>query len=219
MARKLDPAKHEAKRQQILEAAISCFAKNGFHQTTTAQICTAVGMSSGNLFHYFDSKEAIIETIVAEERRETAAYFAELGAADDQFGAVLGFVDASLELATDPTYARLVLEIASEAIRNPAIHVLVRAADQEIRAGIADLLRKGMERGQIDANLDAERAATWIAALIDGVFSRLAVDPDFRPLEEADMMHLIIGRFLSAGHSPGQTIETRQNPPPATAGL
>ena len=109
MARKLDPAKHEAKRQQILEAAITCFAQNGFHQTTTAQICAAVGMSSGNLFHYFDSKEAIIETIVAEERRETADYFAELGAADDQFGAILGFVDASLELATDPTYARLVL--------------------------------------------------------------------------------------------------------------
>ncbi|CUX33032.1 hypothetical protein AGR7B_Cc70107 [Agrobacterium deltaense RV3] len=34
--------------------------------------------------------------------------------------------------------------------------------------------------------------------MIDGVFSRLAVDPDFRPLKEAEMMHLIIGRFLSA---------------------
>jgi AcrR family transcriptional regulator len=201
MARKLDPAKHAAKRQQILEAAISCFARSGFHQTTTAQICAAVGMSSGNLFHYFDSKEAIIETIVAEERRETAAYFMKLGTADDQLGAVLGFVDASLELATDATYARLALEIASEAIRNPAIHAIVCTADLEVRAGLSDLLRKAIERGQIDANLDAQRAATWIAALIDGVFSRLAIDPDFRPLEEADMMHLIIGRFLSVKHS------------------
>jgi hypothetical protein len=36
---------------------------------------------------YFDSKQAIIETIVAEERRETADCFPELGVADDQFGA------------------------------------------------------------------------------------------------------------------------------------
>ncbi|UXS39289.1 hypothetical protein FY150_06010 [Agrobacterium tumefaciens] len=50
--------------------------------------------------------------IVAEERRETADYFAETGAADDQFGAILGFVDASLELATDPTYAQPTMTIS-----------------------------------------------------------------------------------------------------------
>ncbi|WP_448739972.1 hypothetical protein [Agrobacterium sp. 22-226-1] len=61
---------------------------------------------------YFDSKQAFIETIVAEERRETADCFAELGAANDQFGAILCFVDASLELATDPTYAQPTMTIS-----------------------------------------------------------------------------------------------------------
>ncbi|WP_164076138.1 TetR/AcrR family transcriptional regulator, partial [Stenotrophomonas maltophilia] len=49
--RKVDPDKHEARRQQILKAAIACFTAKGFHRTSTAEICAEAGMSPGNLFH------------------------------------------------------------------------------------------------------------------------------------------------------------------------
>ncbi|WP_230391141.1 TetR/AcrR family transcriptional regulator [Burkholderia cenocepacia] len=61
--RKIDPERVEAKRRQILDAAIDCFARDGFHATSTAAICKAAGMSPGNLFHYFPTKAAIIEAI------------------------------------------------------------------------------------------------------------------------------------------------------------
>lgn len=199
MGRKLDPERYEAKRQQILEAAAVCFARNGFHQTSTAQICAEAGMSSGNIFHYFASKEAIIAAIVAEERREAADYFAELDAVEDQFGAILGFLDISLQYAADETYVRLVLEIAAEAIRNPTIGAMVAAVDADTRAGLAEVARRAIARGQVDAGLDPDRVATAITALIDGVFSRLAIDPQFKPLGEAPMLRLMVERFLRPG--------------------
>lgn len=194
--RKVDPERQLAKRRQIMEAAGDCFARRGFHATTTAEICAAAGMSPGNLFHYFDSKSAIVEAIVDEERSDTAAYFAALEEAPDLFEALLDFLDVVMAFAADKSYARLALEIAAEAMRNPTIGARTAAGDAETRAAIAALLRAAIARGQVDDGLDPEQAASWIAALIDGVFSRLAMDPGFDSQREAPMLRLIVSRFL-----------------------
>jgi len=197
--RKVDPERQQAKRRQIMEAAADCFARRGFHATTTAEICAAAAMSPGNLFHYFDSKSAIVEAIVEEERRDTAAYFATLDDAPDLLEALLGFLDVVMAFAADKTYSRLALEVAAESMRNPAVGAKVAASDAETRTAMAAMLRTAMARGQVDADLDPEQAATWIAALIDGVFARLAVDAGFDPEAEAPMLRLVVSRFLRPG--------------------
>ena len=196
--RKVDPERQQAKRRQILEAAADCFARSGFHATTTAQICTAAGMSPGNLFHYFASKNAIIEAIAEEERRDTAAYFAAIGDnAPDPLEAVLSFLDVVMAFAADRSYSRLALEIAAEALRNPVVGASSTTGDAEMRHALAALLRQAAARGQIDPELDAAQCANWIAALIDGVFSRLALDSGFDPAQEAPMLRLVASRFLA----------------------
>lgn len=182
-----------------MEAAADCFARRGFHATTTAEICAAAGMSPGNLFHYFDSKGAIVEAIIEEERRDTAAYFSALGDAPDLLEALLGFLDVVMAFAADKTYSRLALEVAAESMRNPAVGARMAASDAETRTAMAAMLRAAMARGQVDAGLDPEQAATWIAALIDGVFARLAVDAGFDPEAEAPMLRLVVSRFLHPG--------------------
>ncbi len=52
--------KQRAKRKEIVEAAMVCFSQKGFHATSTAEICKEVGMSPGNVFHYFATKDEII---------------------------------------------------------------------------------------------------------------------------------------------------------------
>ncbi|MBR8501953.1 TetR/AcrR family transcriptional regulator, partial [Burkholderia cenocepacia] len=86
--RKIDPERVEAKRRQILDAAIDCFARDGFHATSTAAICKAAGMSPGNLFHYFPTKAAIIEAIAQDDQREMAELFAKHADADDALAAI-----------------------------------------------------------------------------------------------------------------------------------
>ncbi|MEI2301655.1 TetR/AcrR family transcriptional regulator [Ensifer sp. MJa1] len=194
--RKVDPEKHAAKRRLILDAAIACFARKGFHGTSTAEICAEAGMSPGNLFHYFPTKQSIIAAIVEEERQETAEIFRKLGEAQDLFAALLGFMDTVLELAGDPVYSSIALEIAAEAMRDERIGELAAINDTELQTALATLLRSAGARNQIDPTLNADGAARWIAAIIDGVFSRVAVDPGFKPKEEGAMLRLLLTRFL-----------------------
>lgn len=200
--RKIDPEKHAARRQVILDAAIACFARKGFHGTSTAEICAEAGMSPGNLFHYFPTKHAIIAAIVEEERQETAEFFRELHEAPDLFAAILGFMDVVLGLAADPIYSSLALEIAAEAMRDERIGELVAANDAELRAALSAVIAAAHGRGQIDTAIDPEAGARWIAAMIDGIFGRIAVDPGFKPDQEGPMMHLLLTRFLCPPGTP-----------------
>ncbi|CAI2933710.1 TetR/AcrR family transcriptional regulator [Aminobacter niigataensis] len=194
--RKVDPEKHAARRQAILDAARTCFARKGFHQTSTAEICAAVGMSPGNLFHYFPNKQEIIGAIVDQEGEETAAFFQTLGARDDLHAALLDFMDLVLELAADAEFSSLALEISAEAGRDPAIAMRVGRNDRELRSALQGLLAEAAARGQADATLDMADAATWVAALIDGIFSRVAVDGEFKPKNQHATMRVLLGRFL-----------------------
>jgi AcrR family transcriptional regulator len=55
----------EERRLQILETALSVFASNGFKGTSIKDIAEAAGISQGLMYHYFSSKEDLLETTVA----------------------------------------------------------------------------------------------------------------------------------------------------------
>src|ERR1700751_4700643 len=68
----------EARRQQILDAACECVRKAGFHGASMAEIAQAAGLSVGQIYRYFENKEAIIAAIVAQDLAAIREKFAEL---------------------------------------------------------------------------------------------------------------------------------------------
>src|SRR5947209_817995 len=58
------------RRRQILLAAMVCFAKRGFHQTSMQDISAEAGISVGLIYRYFENKEAVIAAIAEEHKRE-----------------------------------------------------------------------------------------------------------------------------------------------------
>jgi AcrR family transcriptional regulator len=177
--RKLDPDKHAARRGQILNAAIQCFAERGFHQTSTAQICAAAGMSPGNLFHYFPSKDAIIEAIVLEDSAAMAARSAELAREGDLRVALHRMLDEALASLADPLYRRSSMELMAEAVRNARLFALVAENEAARRAGWRRLLQGAQAKGQIAAGAEPELLVDALLVQLDGVFSRLLLDGDF----------------------------------------
>ena len=69
---KLKPDTQRARREHILDAALTCFARGGFHATTMQAICREAGVSPGALYVYFDSKEALIAGLCERDRAEFA---------------------------------------------------------------------------------------------------------------------------------------------------
>jgi AcrR family transcriptional regulator len=86
----------QVRRQRILDAAAACFVREGFHGASIARIAKAAGMSAGNLYHFFESKEAIIGALVQRKLDESLALFAQIENAEDLFQAMMERVEASL---------------------------------------------------------------------------------------------------------------------------
>jgi AcrR family transcriptional regulator len=181
MARTIDPVEYDARSRALLDAARTCFARKGFHRTSTAEICAELGVSSGTLFHYFPNKKALIIAIVLQEREETTQVLEGLLAQRDLGTAMGRFLSLIVDLASDPQVSRLTLEIAAEAARDADIGALVAGNDAELRRELARLAEAAIERGQIAPRVSPTELAHGMAALIDGIFCRVAQDPKFRP--------------------------------------
>ena len=201
MARTLKPDEYDARYCALLEAAKACFSRKGFHRTSTAEICAELGVSSGSLFHYFPSKKAIVTAIVEREGLETAQYLGELLQQRDLAAALRDFIDLILTLAGDPAFSRLSLEIAAESARDADIGALVARNDAELRSQLAALVGAATARGQIGPDNAPASVAHGIAALIDGVFSRVALDPQFRPDQHRQVFQQMLAGLLQPQRS------------------
>src|SRR5260370_31585357 len=134
------------RRAEILQAAQRCFVRSGFHQTSMQEICAEAGMSAGNLYRYFPSKEAIIAGIAERDRAEVAQDFARADLLQRLFAVLEGM---ARHYFSEYPRERVLLctEITSEARRDAAIARISASFDADVRKWLLDLLRDGVERG------------------------------------------------------------------------
>ncbi|WP_410660176.1 TetR/AcrR family transcriptional regulator [Amycolatopsis sp. lyj-112] len=194
--RTVDPAKHEAKRRGILDAATMCFAEKGFEKTTTAEICRAAGISTGTLFHYFPNKRAVFVGIFEQDGDETAALIAAAAEIEDPWEAILHVIAHVSEQLLQPVAARLVLEVAAQCARDAELAGLVQGNDRALRDALVGLVTTAVEAGRIDPGLEPETVASWLVALVDAPLSRVILDPDLDTAAELAVMKVVLTRFL-----------------------
>src|SRR4051812_23691412 len=165
------------RRSEILSAAQTCFARSGFHQTSMQEICAEAGMSPGNLYRYFRSKEDIIAGIAERDRADAAQQFDALDQGDF-FDGLAGMaqhhlVERSLEEVA------LCAEIMAESRRNPAVARIYQDMEADVRARFIAILQRAAERGEIRRDVDFDGTVTVLFALADGLSWRRAVEPAF----------------------------------------
>lgn len=166
------------RREEILAAAKRCFSRSGFHGTSMQEICGEARMSPGGLYRYFPSKEAIIAGIAEQDRADVAEKFQTIIDAPDFFSA-LAFAARRYIVEESMDEVCLQTEIKAESRRNPEIAKIYAGVEQEVKAGMLNVLRAGVARGDISPDIDLEIAATMLMALVDGLYWRRAVDPAF----------------------------------------
>ena len=164
------------RRFEILRAAQNCFARSGFHQTSMQEICTEAGMSPGNLYRYFRSKEEIIAGIAERDRADAAEQFAAVGKGDFFDGLAAHAQHHLVERSTEEV--ALCAEIMAESRRNPAVARIYQDMEVDVRARFIAMLRSAAERGEI-RDIDFDGTVTVLFALADGLSWRRAVEPSF----------------------------------------
>lgn len=192
--RKVDPVKHEKKRREILAAVERCFIEKGYRGASIAQICGEARVSPGHLYHYFASKEDIVAAIAQAGVEGTAKALEEMLREADPFAALLQRVSQITRSGRIPA---TLLEMLSEAERNPAVAAIIREQSATIRGLFADILRKGQADGRVDASLDAGLAASLlISILVDGMKTLPIRDPEVDLGKAGEMLGLLVVRFL-----------------------
>lgn len=174
----------QAQRERILAAAQKCFIEHGFHAASMSLIAQTAKMSPGLIYRYFDSKNAIILSIVERQLDDARAGIASLYGAPDF---IEGIVEAfDLWRRADPRMMNpaLFLEMSAEASRNPALAAALRACDVEIRNSIAVWLAASAENGGKDLPPPiAEVRALMLQVFFNGLAVRVLREPHLSPAE------------------------------------
>jgi TetR/AcrR family transcriptional repressor of uid operon len=195
--RKVDPAKFEDKRDQILQAAGRCFQRAGFRGASVGDICREAGISPGHLYHYFASKEAIIEAMTEFALEKANLRFEKLLAKPDILKAFLEEIDnRTLRCEERPT--ELLMEVRAEATRNPVVAAILHRWWDGLRHLFTAFVREGQERGQVDKSLDPDITAAILVNAIESAADLSLKDPKFDQQKGADMLKILVTRFLKA---------------------
>src|SRR5215211_287717 len=173
----------EARRRQILSAALRCFARQGFHRTTMQDIFEEAELSPGAVYSYFEGKDELIAAIIGETMGfvvDSAALFSEplpegrlrrpgeaLAEMIERYGA--------FELGTVEERARIFPHLVGEQARRPDLSAAVRAGLERLREGFETLARAAQERGDLDPAVDPEDFSRLPISLMQGLLVQLGV--------------------------------------------
>jgi AcrR family transcriptional regulator len=159
----------EEKRRLILDAAARVFASKGFHTSRVGDIAEEAGVAHGLLYHYFASKDEVLETIFREHwtRLLERVHDAETsdGSAVDRLRAIARALLASW--LAEPDVVRVVIrEIARTAEVEEHVGELVKPV-----GAIRRVIEAGQASGEFRADLDADLAAIVFYGGIDELMS------------------------------------------------
>jgi AcrR family transcriptional regulator len=191
----------EARQQHILDAALRCVRRAGFHGASMAEIAAEAKMSVGVIYRYFKNKEAIIEAIVANDLADMRAKFAEWGELpDDQLlDTLLDTLDHAVDHKYCGDHSALGLEVLAEAARNPRVAAIVQEADRQERELGRWLCRRMMPTLD-DVQLNA--MGEIIGMIFDGMMVRAVSNPDIdRPAMLAKLRQVMRLLFTLPSHA------------------
>ena len=143
----------EDKRRVILDAAVRVFARKGYHASRVGDIAEEAGVAHGLLYHYFRSKEELLETIFRETWRDVLDAVRAVEETDETARERLAGVAKILLRAwrRDPDLVRVLVR---EVTRGSHLQRRIDEIDQAF-AGLERIIARGQEDGEFRADLDA----------------------------------------------------------------
>jgi AcrR family transcriptional regulator len=172
------------KRRQILDAAIRVFARQGFHSTRVSDIADEAGVAYGLVYHYFKSKEEVLNELFTERWSLLLAAIDEADAADlpprEKLGTVAGFIIESYR--HDPELMKVIIvEVtrAANSFGQTHLREIRRAYDS-----IARIVEEGQKSGTFRPDIDAAFASMSFYGAIEQLLSGWIFD--VIPASDAD---------------------------------
>jgi AcrR family transcriptional regulator len=159
------------KRRMILDAAVRVFARRGFYRCRVSDVADEAGVAYGLVYHYFQSKDEILDTVFLERWDVMLSVIAEVDSrpvpARAKLDAIAAFIVDSYR--HDPELMKVIIvEVTRAANSFGRTHL---AKIREAFAGIGEIVRKGQEQGELKRSVAPEFAALAFYGTIEQVLT------------------------------------------------
>ncbi len=187
------------KRRVILDAAVRVFAHQGFHTCRVADIADEAGVAYGLVYHYFPSKDAILDTLFLERWDVMLAAIADADASDrtprEQLQTIASFIVESYR--RDPDLMKVIIvEVTRAANTFGRTHL-----DKIIQAyeGIARIVTRAQAAGVFRTEVDALFAAQAFYGLIEQVLTQWIFSDQPVPAQQFERVKTEIVEMICGG--------------------
>jgi AcrR family transcriptional regulator len=175
-----------ARRQQIVAAARTCVAEQGFHKTTMADVIRESGLSAGAVYGYFKSKDEIVAAIADDALSSVDRLFEELLTREEPLTPL-----AALEAAVEHVafvagqaggdVTKVGIQAWAEALHNDAIKAIASEKYRMLRGHFVEVARRAQADGTVDPDTDPEYIAQVLFGLIPGFILQRLILGDVTP--------------------------------------
>jgi TetR/AcrR family transcriptional regulator, repressor for uid operon len=185
------------RRTQILDAALICFAKRGFHQASMHDISAEAGISVGLIYRYFENKEAVISAMADRHKKEIHDMLERAKQAPSLLESLEILFTAHCCEDAPQVVSAFVVDLYAEAARNPRMADLVRDVLQTAMNGVTELIAQSPEAGKAAATgLKPHELSELIFAVARGMLMRDVLQPQEMTAAERRTRQLEVTRRL-----------------------
>ena len=165
-------AKGDAKRQEILDAALRLVEEKGYAAVTLREIAAETNLTKNGLLHHFTSRDEIFVGVL--RRRDDLARTRYAGLSH----APIGVVDHLGQLSGMPGLAEIYGRLSVEAARtdHPA-HAYFAERYDAVRAAFREMFERSQRAGELRPGLDPEMCATLLMSSTEGLQIQWLYDP------------------------------------------
>ncbi|AEQ51778.1 TetR/AcrR family transcriptional regulator [Pelagibacterium halotolerans] len=190
----------EARRRQIVEAAIAVLAHEGYARASLSRIAARAGISKSVITYHFDGKDEMFEAVFSHVADAAGAYMTPfLERAGDPAGQIAAYIRHQIAYMRD--HRDELLAIGTLALNHGGASgtpdYIVRSAEEE-RTILTALVTDGQAAGQIRGDLDAEFIAGLISKTVEGGLSEWAWRPETDLSAYADQLIDLLERGMRA---------------------
>jgi AcrR family transcriptional regulator len=185
----------EERRNQILEAAMAVFARQGFEQARMDDIAQEVGLSKGALYLYFKSKDAIISAILqfffSRAMKKLQGFLESEGppSVREQLLRLNQYYVGEMKWMV--SMLPISLQFYAVAARQKAVRQSLKRYFKDYREVLTALVQRGIDRGEF-RQTQAEEVAIAVTALYEGLALLWMVDPDATTWEQTGERSLLL---------------------------
>jgi len=184
------------RRTQILDAALVCFAKRGFHQASMHDISAEAGISVGLIYRYFENKDAVISAMADRHKKEIHEVLERAQQAPTLLESLEILFTAHCCEDAPQLVSAFVVDLYAEASRNQRVAHLVRDVLETAMGGVTDLIARSPEAESAAHGLKPHEQAELIFAVSRGMLMRDVLQPQEMTAAERRTRQLEVTRRL-----------------------